>query len=330
MNRQLTATAAAMIAAAVAVITVTGLTEGVGRGPQPAVSLVFPVQTSSATPGPADLPMWTVLLLGDSLAAGEGAGSYLTGTDVPGRRCHRSSAALFSGTGVVVRNAACSRARAIHLTAPQEDEVYNVHPEPPQLSAFAPGSVDVIVVMVGGNDIRFTEIFNQCVLEETDCTSTPGFISRALDAAKDLPPKLAGTYSGVASAAPGSIVVVPAYPQLLGNETSGCGRISSSEAVFARNLTAALNNSIREAAASASGGDRNVHFVPDTAESLAGHGACDPQPFVHTVRPTALIGAAQDPGKAQELLHPTATGYRHLTQALTRWLEAHPATRANK
>ncbi|MBD1541880.1 SGNH/GDSL hydrolase family protein [Arthrobacter sp. IA7] len=324
-----------MIAAAVAVITVTGLAEGGGPKPDAAISSLPTKRITSEAPSTADSPApshasaagRSVVLLGDSLAAGEGAGAYLTGTDVPGRRCHRSSAALFSGTGAVVTNAACSRAIAAHLTAPQEDEVYNVQPEPPQLSVLGTEVADITVIMVGGNDIRFAEIFNECVLAEADCTSAPGFVSRALAAAKALPGKLAEAYRQVASASPGSVVLVPAYPQLLGNETSGCGRISSSEAVFARNLTVALNSSIREAARSASAGGRTVHFIPDTAGSLAGHGACDPQPFVHTVRPTALMGTAQNPGKAQELLHPTATGYRDLTKALTQWLDTHPAAK---
>ena len=66
--------------------------------------------------GPAD-----VVLLGDSFAAGEGAGSYQPVDGVAESLCHRSAAALFADAAgsTVIHNFACSRARVSSLGAAQ-------------------------------------------------------------------------------------------------------------------------------------------------------------------------------------------------------------------
>jgi lysophospholipase L1-like esterase len=263
--------------------------------------------------------------MGDSLAAGEGGGNYLTGSDAERQRCHRSAAAWFAETAAEVTNVACSRATSQNLTVPQQDPQYNLRAEPAQLAATAGRAADITMVMVGGNDIRFAEIFNQCVLAENDCSSDPAFAARALRAAEALPATLARAYRAVAARTDGKAVLVPAYPQFFSESAAECGRISTAEAGLARELTAALNRSARQGAEDAAGTYPGVHFVADTEGALTGHGACDADPFVHTVLPTALIGAVQDPAAAQELLHPTAAGYGKLTEVLTRWLAKHPS-----
>ena len=286
-------------------------------------------QAGGPSPSPTALAGQTVLLLGDSLAAGEGAGSYLTGTDEPHQRCHRSATALFSGTGADVINVGCSRAIIRNLAAPQQHSEYNARAEPAQLAAGAAAlagrTADITVVMVGGNDIRFAEIFNMCVLSDEDCSANSLFTAQAIQAAEGLSARLGGVYRDVAAAADGKTVLVPAYPQLFSESGPECGRISSAEAAFARGLTAGLNRAIRQAAQEAAAAFPGVRFVPDTVAALSGHGACDPDPFVHSVLPTSLIGAVQAPGAAQELLHPTAAGYGKLTEAISRWLAVNPS-----
>lgn len=326
-----------------AVVTGAALT-GLGLAHTPDSNTVPPVSrpapergtaTSSAdlgqagVPSPGSLAGQTVLLLGDSLAAGEGAGSYLTGSAEPHQRCHRSATALFSGTGADVTNVGCSRAVIRNLLDPQQHPDYNARAEPGQLAAGAAAlagrTADITVVVVGGNDIDFAEIFNMCVLSDEDCSADAEFTAKAIRAAEDLSGRLGGAYRDVASAAGGKTVLVPAYPQLFSESGLECGRISSTEAAFARELTAALNRSVRQGAQQAAAVFPGVRFVPDTEAALSGHGACDPDPFVHTVLPTSLIGAVQTPGAAQELLHPTAAGYGKLTEAISRWLADNPS-----
>jgi lysophospholipase L1-like esterase len=263
--------------------------------------------------------------LGDSLAAGDGGGSYLNGTDEPRQRCHRSAAGWFAATGADLTNKGCSRAIIRHLLAPQSDQQYNARPEPAQLDGMAGQAPDLTVVVLGGNDIRFAEIFNQCVLSDADCTSDSQFTARAFRSAAALPNALAEAYRTVADHVGTKAVLVPAYPQLFDGATEDCGRISPAEAKFATDLIAALNRSIRAAAASAGESHPSIRFVPDTEAALSGHGACDPEPYVHSVLPTALIGAVQEESAAQELLHPNPAGYARLTGALAGWLANNPS-----
>lgn len=334
MKRRLIPTAAALGAAAVAV-TLTASMQAAPVSSPPVADLATTAQVAdagTATERPAERPPSdtqalagrSVLLLGDSLAAGEGGGKYLTGTDELYQRCHRSAAGLFAGTGAEVTNLGCSRATTENLVAPQQHPEYNLRAEPGQLLAAGRGrAADWIVVFVGGNNIRFADIFNRCVLSEDDCTADSAFTRQALLGAESVQSTLSRSYGEVAAALGGQ-VLVPAYPQLFGTSDGDCGRVSPAEAAFARELISALNLSIRKGVEAAASTHANVRFIPDTEDALSGHGACDPEPFVHTVLPTSLISAAQEHGAGQELLHPTAAGYSRLTQAITRWL-AKPA-----
>lgn len=327
MNRHINARMAAA-ASAVAILALLGGLSADGRPAGPGTA-AEPVpedrpETPAAVPPPKPLAGVTIALLGDSLAAGEGGGSYLTGTDEPRQRCHRSAAGLFAATGADVFNLACSRATTRHLTRPQQDPYFNERAEPPQLSALPAASVHATVVMVGGNDIRFAEIFSRCILADQDCTADPGFTSRAIDTARDLVPALEEAYRKVAAAGDGR-VLVPAYPQMFGEPGADCGRIGPAEARFARELTATLNGSIQQGAENAAAAFPKISYIGATEHALSGKGACDPEPLVHTVLPTALMGAAKESSRGQELLHPTAAGYRRLTEVLAGWLDGPPA-----
>jgi lysophospholipase L1-like esterase len=319
------ASVAVAFVAAATVAALTGLAQVASEdATEPTVPLPSSAAPSDIQQAPHVLDGVTVTLLGDSLAAGEGGGSYFTGTNELHQRCHRSAAGWFSETAAEVTNAACSRAIIRDLDWPQQHPEYNARAESPQLDAVAGNPAGFTLVMLGGNDIRFAEIFNECVLSDAECTADPAFTAAALRTAEAVSGDLAGAYRRVASKTGGN-VLIPAYPQLFGADTGECGRISPTEAAFARELTAALNNAARRAAEDASATHPGIHFVPATEDALEGHGACDQQPYVHTVLPTALIDAAQQYSPAQELLHPTAAGYGRLTEALTSWLASNPS-----
>lgn len=329
-KRPATVAAAILAAATVAALTALGFVAGpespAPPGPAAAAATAGAAATpAQPTPDPEAFSGVTVLLLGDSLAAGDGAGTYLNGTDEPRQRCHRSASGWFAGTAAEVTNLGCSRAIIRHLTATQADPEYNARPEAAQLDAASGLLPDVTLVMLGGNDIGFARIFNQCVLSDADCTADPEFTALARGSAAALPDALAGAYRRVADHVGGTAVLVPAYPQLFGEDTAECGRISAAEAKFATGLITALNDSVRAGAEKAAKTHPAVRFVPATEAALSGHGACDPDPYVHTVLPTALIGAYQEPSAAQELLHPNAAGYGSLTEALAGWLASNPS-----
>lgn len=317
MKRLLKAVAVAVSAAATAAVFM-GCSDGL-MPPAGTVPNAPQDVRDDRSPSKPPLGGLRVALLGDSFAGGEGGGRYLTGTDEPGQRCHRSSVGLLSGSGAVITNLACSRATTHNLTRPQQDADFNVRAEPRQLS-LVPEFTDIAVVMVGGNDIRFAEIFFQCVVSDADCAATPGFTARALNDAENLAPELANAYRKVAAAIGGGEVLVPAYPQMFSGHAAECGRMSAAEAAFARDLTAALNRSVRRGAEAAAADLLPVRYVESTEDALAGHGACDPEPYVHSVLPTALIRSARESAGGQELLHPTAAGYRRMTEATIDWL----------
>ncbi|MFF1881305.1 SGNH/GDSL hydrolase family protein [Pseudarthrobacter sp. NPDC058196] len=319
-----------MATAIVAVATAAALTGLANMSPSAGIPLAgtgtappgsTPAPGNTASPGTADtargpLGGVSVLLLGDSLAAGEGAGNYFNGTDEPHQRCHRSASGWFAGTGADISNVACSRAIVRNLQSPQQSSDFNARAEAAQLDAMSGQSPDVTVVMLGGNDIRFADIFNQCVLSDADCTADLSFTAGALQSAESVSGSLAGAYRNVAARAAGKPVLVPAYPQLFDAVVGDCGRISPAEAGFARQLTATLNASAQRAAQEASMTYPQIRFIADTENALEGHGACDAQPYVHTVLPASLLSAAQEQSAAQELLHPTAEGYKRLTEAV--------------
>ncbi|WP_445930706.1 SGNH/GDSL hydrolase family protein [Paenarthrobacter nitroguajacolicus] len=318
--------AAATIAALTGLAQSGGPLAGPSSGPTPTLTEgLGQKDRTAALPGVPVLEGSTVLLLGDSLAAGEGGRNYYNGTDDPHQRCHRSAAGWFSGTGAEVTNVACSRAIIRNLSEPQQHPEFNEHAEAAQLDAATYPAPDLTLVMLGGNDIRFAEVFNECVLSDVDCSTSLAVTGQALETANALSSRLAQAYSKVADTVKGRVILVPAYPQFFSEAAAECGRISPAEARFAVELTSALNRSLRAGVEEAARTHPNIHFVPTTEHALNGHGACDPDPYVHTVQPTALIGAAQQQSAAQELLHPTAEGYAQLTASLGEWLTMNPA-----
>ena len=112
--------------------------------------------------------------------------------------------------------------------------------------------------------------------------------------------------------------------QVAGKEEpdGGCGRLSTAEQRFGRQLINDLNAVIRSAVDTSA--LPNVYYVDAVEQALSGHGACSPEPFVHAADVSGLLQAADSPTANQELLHPTRAGYRAMTAELVRWAAAHP------
>ncbi|MBV9845202.1 MAG: hypothetical protein JOZ47_09045 [Kutzneria sp.] len=147
----------------------------------PAVALValagdHPFPTLAGPP--ADAPR-AIVALGDSTASGEGAGSYLPGTD--GEHddwCHRSPNAMIDHVSVPgvtkIINLACSGAGADRLTL--DGTAHSAEPsQASQLAALADKyRVVAVTVAVGANDDpQFSGLIVRCVQAAFD-TSQPG------------------------------------------------------------------------------------------------------------------------------------------------------------
>ncbi|WP_171042448.1 GDSL-type esterase/lipase family protein [Sinomonas gamaensis] len=212
---------------------------------------------------------------------------------------------------------ACSRAVTASIAGPQGDELYNDPPEPPQIDRIRAFSPDIVILWIGGNDIGFADLRNQCVLSAEDCTADRVRTERALSEARALEPRLKALYESIVTGSRASLYV-PAYPQIFDQPSGGdCGSLASDEAAFGAELIETVDNAIRKAAADAAVDGYRVKFVASTQEAFAGHGACQPDPLVHTVTFGGLLEAERHVAGGQELLHPTEAGYEALTSEVS-------------
>jgi GDSL-like Lipase/Acylhydrolase family len=143
------------------------------------VVLVDGQASGAAIPRPLSGSM---VALGDSFSSGEGAGSYLAGTNCSGGifsrcpapnaaepdYCHRSASAypmlVSSSLGATSLDfRACSGAVVADLAAPVSIGGQGQWSEGPQLGRAFPESTHLVTLSIGGNDIGFGEVANQCV-----------------------------------------------------------------------------------------------------------------------------------------------------------------------
>ncbi|MCC9205204.1 SGNH/GDSL hydrolase family protein [Arthrobacter sp. zg-Y769] len=299
-----------------------------------------PTPTSTPTPEPPRPSAWLaqatgdagrLAILGDSFAAGEGAGEYQPAVAGGGDSCHRSlhppAAELFAPQDIA--NLACSRATTGHLTGPQrlaatdsgDGPAADPGTVPAQLEQLRVFDPTLVVLSVGGNNLDFAGILQACLLEATPCSDDPALGAHAAQQLATLRPDLADTYDSVAVAVSAPVLVLP-YPQLFDEPDGGCGRLSPEEQRFGRDLINDLNAVIRSAVESSAA--PNLYYVDAVENALAGHGACSQEPFVHAADVSGLLQAADSFTANQELLHPTYEGYRAMTAELVRWAAAHP------
>jgi lysophospholipase L1-like esterase len=200
--------------------------------------------------------------LGDSY--GSGVGSYLYFDD--GTDCYRSpfaySSQLAAVTGLRLTLAACSGATTADVLAEQVGLVS--------------AGTDYVTISVGGNDVGFSTVINQCAL--------PGWLgncSASIDAGlhtlrTTLPASLAAVYAAVRARAPGATVVVTGYPLLFnGSDCNPLTFFTASEEARINAGTVELNQLIRTQAAAA-----GFRFV-DAEPAFVGHAWCDPQPWIN-------------------------------------------------
>lgn len=314
-------------------------TGSTSAAPNPTAPTSDPVPPSPDVPEPSG---WLagrsgdagrLVLLGDSFAAGEGAGGY--GPAVPGFRdsCHRSlypvGTDLFAPQNIV--NLACSRATTGHLHSRQQlvaggsgRDAETMPAQLEQLQGLQLQGVEpsLVVLSVGGNDLDFAGLLQACLLDTLPCSEDPQLAEGAAGQLAALQPVLADAYARVAAAVTAPVLVLP-YPQLFDAPQDGCGRLDPSEQAFARRLITDLNTTIRSAVDAVPAG--NVFYVDAAEGALAGHGACSPDPYLHAANVSGLLEAAGSQAADQELLHPTRDGYRAMTRELVRWAAENPA-----
>lgn len=289
--------------------------------------------------------------LGDSYTSGEGAFNYLAGTDTENNRCHLSSMsypllmtqAVFSSAGG--RSVACSGAviKDVISDSPayrgQVRDIGNYQQikQSGQMSSimadFSPGYVaqhrfvgqyqpKILTVSVGGNDIGFGDILEQCLTprvtrhhSDNDCFSTYEDRLELKNLVDRTIPRWTSLFQHLQQKSAASRLYAIGYPDIA-IETGDCAlnvSLSRSELSFARELTDYINQAIREAASKA-----EVSYI-DISKALVGHRLCETASHnvavngVTSGKDIKVLGVGLF---GHESYHPNALGHRLIKQAI--------------
>ncbi|MFK8025723.1 MAG: hypothetical protein AB8G26_17330, partial [Ilumatobacter sp.] len=181
---------------------------------------------------------------------------------------------------------------------------------------------ELVLLSIGGNDVRFGDIVAGCLL--------PGSCAERrevwLDNVTALGPELTAGYERLRSlfdpdgdGSGASIVVMP-YPLVLTEDTCAGSPLDRTEHEFIYEFTTVLNQQIASSAREA-----GVHYFDDGTFAFDGHRLCE-----DGERAINLIGLQPTDGPLRERLnpgswthnsmHPNELGHRLTAQALTGWL----------
>lgn len=231
---------------------------------------------SAVSADPSDHGRIDYVALGDSHAAGTGAGGYR----LESGNCLRSQEAYAEQIAIDNRasftSAACSGATTADIAS--------------QAAALNDGT-DLVTVQIGGNDAGFSTLLGACISgTDADCdvalTSATAFMHGQLGAQLD------GAYDLIRSKAANAHVVVVGYPRLF--ELGACPAEMSEHKRSRLNAAADTLAAITVNRATAAG-----FTFADTRDAFAGRGVCGGESFIHGLRNPFF-----------ESYHPTADGHR--------------------
>ena len=224
--------------------------------------------------------------LGDSYAAGLGAGNYVD------TKCYQSRDGSYpqlwakSRTLGTVTDKTCSGALIKTVRETQLDAVN--------------ADTGWVTLTVGGNDAGWTNALQQCLLgSDKTCSSTVRTSTTNVEAT--LPGDLDGLYTAIRKRAPEAKVFVLGYPHLVGAGGTGCESLNDARRDTLNDGSDSLNEVIKAAV------DKHEGFTfVDVREAFEGHEACTAAPWINAVRDNLA-----------ESFHPNAEGYRAYEKALT-------------
>lgn len=174
--------------------------------------------------------------------------------------------------GAAFRDISCSGAATRDMFAPQP---VTGGSNPAQLSALS-GSTTVVTIGIGGNDIGFTEIIQNCATLNpfsTPCRDryTAGGVDEITRRINDTAPRVGAVLAEIKLRSPIARVFVVGYPQVLPDRGLGCWPtlpIAYGDVSYLRAKTKELNSMLRTQAANA-----GVAYI-DTYAPSEGRSAC--------------------------------------------------------
>lgn len=244
----------------------------------------------TAAPASADR-FDSYVALGDSYAAGQGAGPYV---DACLRSEHGYPALLDAARKIsLAGNGACSGATTSSVRTNQI----------PALNR----KVDLVTVTAGGNDLDSIGALVVCSQDPGQaCTDAlaqrAAVLLTALNAPEASPffQNLVAMLNDIKAKAPRADIYITGYPLLF---EPGAGPAAAP----INGLTLQLNAVIAKAAGQADAGRAKVNYV-DVSRAFAGHGIGSAQPWIVGLPPLCTATATCGTSTA-DIFHPTADGY---------------------
>ncbi|MFI7455187.1 SGNH/GDSL hydrolase family protein [Nonomuraea sp. NPDC049714] len=232
-----------------------------------------------------DTPRLNVVALGDSIAAGTGAGDYEPGTEQTCYRSRNSASTIIveefrqRGTEVDFVNATCSGAAIADLRRTFNGEL-------PQLDALRQDT-DLVTLTIGAIDIDLVTFGLMCL--QGDCTGTAS--TAILDRIPRVTPTLVDLLAEINQRSPRAQIILTGYGRIVSDAPNppgvaldlicGAGLLTDRERASGGKIFAALDNALSQAAQSAKAQGINVRFASPYQDSttlrpeFAGHSLCE-------------------------------------------------------
>lgn len=253
-----------------------------------------------------------IAILGDSYSAGEGADTYVAGTDTDANPCHRSNLTYLVDAFDLSdrRIVACSG--AVTNDIPYGQAGRTVGSQIAQLARLRDSEgVDAVVLTLGGNDVGFGKITASCLFGRVDCSRriVPGaplrqvhtepiedFVRPRIDA---LAGSLASRYTEIHRVVNGPDansaddrpvpILALAYPLPTPLSPQSClamaNLLSPAEIEYLSMLGTRLNGTVEKAVEQARDSGAPVFFVPNTEMALQpDHTVCDGDPWARPLK----------------------------------------------
>ena len=274
---------------------------------------------TSSDAGPILGARGRIVIAGDSFSAGEGADTYLPGTDTDANACHRSRLTYIVPAFNLPDSSilACSGAVTNDIFYPQEGR--SVEAQIDQLDRLRRREgIGVVVLTLGGNDIGFRQIATSCLIGRSDCArkiyeDVPFWQRKGVESEKfvadriaALPASLEGAYRAINGIVNGPAarsvsrpvpILVLAYPMPTPMTPRGCANmwnlLAPDEIGFLARTLVSLNGAVQGAVEEARKDGVPAFFVPNTEMAFQpDHTLCDRQPYGRTLN--SLNGAGID------------------------------------
>jgi lysophospholipase L1-like esterase len=262
-----------------------------------------------------------LVILGDSYSAGEGADTYLQGTDTDANPCHRSRFTyLARAFDLPDENIiACSGAVTNDIAFAQPERTVDSQLEQLERLRDA-GDIDTVVLTMGGNDVGFGVIAKSCLFGFAECSrkvikdiplpqqeseSSQDYVDSRIRkllgslerAYEDINSVVNGPRARALLGAPVPILVL-AYPLPTPLTPRDCpdmyDLLSAGEIDFIDELELKLNGTVEKAVAAARKTGAPVFYVPNTEMAFQpDHTVCDLGPYARNL--ISFNGAGHEP-----------------------------------